>query len=318
MKVKFKKEKEGSAKLANQIVNANIREYLPKGNLKKYVKSIFHFDFTSDSPIHEYQEMLPNADTDFFERIIPSGCCELIMQSEQGFSMMVPDIKQESFLPKNFITPVMQSYVKLKQSKKVKVFGVRLFPWATKSFLKNSAEYSHFDIIDADNCVAATAGKDIRENLFNVDFNQGFLLIEKWLEEYLGIHGEIDEVVNEAINVILFKKGMLEVDELFKISNLTPRRVEQRFIDCVGMCPKQYCRLIKFQNIFQTINKGKVKNLLDVVYECGYYDQSHLIRNFKEFTGIAPKKYFKEQNVISTFLTGTNSLSFILNSQNTG
>lgn len=314
MKAKFKKENENSAKLANRIVNVNLQEYLPKGNLRKYVKSIFHFDFTSDSPKHEYQEMLPNTDTDYFERIIPSGCCELIMQSEQGFSMMVPDIKHESFLPKNFITPVMQSYVKLKQSKKVKVFGVRLFPWATKSFLKNSAEYSHFDIIDADNWIAVTASKDIKGNLFNVDFNQGFLLIEKWLEDYLEIYGEIDEVVNNAINIILSKKGMLETDELFKTFSLTPRRVEQRFIDCLGMCPKQYCRLIKFQNIFQTINNGKVKNMLDVVYECGYYDQSHLIRNFKEFTGIPPKKYFKEQNKISTFLTGTNSLSFILNS----
>lgn len=290
----------------------HFEEYRPVGELSKYVKSIFYFDFSQ-----EYNEITKLKDSVYnskvTERLIPSGCSDLIIQSTHGFSMSVPELKQEVILPKSFFTPVITVPVRLEQLASVRIFGVRLLPWATKSFFKKNNQYSGLNITDAEYLFTTSTGHELNLKLFNTDLQNGFLLLEEWLIEFLKKNGAIDEIVSDAIALMLKKKGVVELDKLLNQYGLTKRRIEQRFNECVGMCPKQYSRMIKFQSIFQAINTGKIKLLTDIVYECGYHDQSHLIRNFREFTGTTPKKYFSEQNLISNFFTSKNSPSFILN-----
>lgn len=289
------------------------QEFHPKTEISKYVKSIFYFDFTSESLQTRRFKFPKFIGSDISERLIPSGCCDLIIQSHHGFSMSASELKQKVVLPKTFVAPIMTRPVKLIQLENVKVFGVRLWPWATKCFLKKNNQYSGFDILDASNFFANDSGVNFYEKLFACDLQTSILHIENWANGYLEMNGTIDEIVKTAIQLILESKGLIELDKIFSKCNITTRRIEQRFIDCVGMSPKQYSRLAKFQNIFRSMNEGKIDSLMDIVHECGYYDQSHLIRNFREFSGTTPKQYFKELNYISTFLTTKKSISFLLN-----
>jgi AraC-like DNA-binding protein len=59
----------------------------------------------------------------------------------------------------------------------------------------------------------------------------------------------------------------------------------------VGLTPKVFCRIRRFQDILSRINAGKAVEWADVACACGYFDQAHFIKDFREFAGLNPTKY---------------------------
>jgi AraC-like DNA-binding protein len=74
-------------------------------------------------------------------------------------------------------------------------------------------------------------------------------------------------------------------------SGLSRRRLGQLFREQVGMPPKLYCRLRRFQDVVQQIARGGPVDWADVALAGGYSDQSHLAHDFREFSGITPGQY---------------------------
>jgi transcriptional regulator GlxA family with amidase domain len=72
---------------------------------------------------------------------------------------------------------------------------------------------------------------------------------------------------------------------------LSRRQFERNFKACSGFSPKLYTRIIRFQAAAKEYGM-QYQSLTDIAYRCGYYDQSHFIHDFKEFSGFHPKEYF--------------------------
>jgi AraC-like DNA-binding protein len=72
---------------------------------------------------------------------------------------------------------------------------------------------------------------------------------------------------------------------------LSPRRFIRLFRDSVGMSPKAYGRIQRFQAALPLIDCSETVDWADVAFDCGYYDQSHFIRDFRTFTGFSPSVY---------------------------
>ncbi|CAL1517678.1 AraC family transcriptional regulator [Chitinophaga sp. MM2321] len=103
---------------------------------------------------------------------------------------------------------------------------------------------------------------------------------KKGLEEYLEIQ--------QAIQIIFDHKGKIAVNKLARDLNTTERTLRRKFNDCIGISPKKFAKIIQFQTSLMQISTGGFSKLTDVVYENGYADQSHFIRNIKKFTGKKP------------------------------
>jgi hypothetical protein len=69
------------------------------------------------------------------------------------------------------------------------------------------------------------------------------------------------------------------------------RQFQRRFKQLSGFPLKLYARIIRFGAAMQRYGNN-FRSLTDIAYECGYYDQSHFIHDFKEFSGYHPKQYF--------------------------
>jgi AraC-like DNA-binding protein len=59
----------------------------------------------------------------------------------------------------------------------------------------------------------------------------------------------------------------------------------------VGLTPKVFCRIRRFQEVLARIQAQKQVNWIDIAYACGYYDQAHFIRDFQAFSGLNPSAY---------------------------
>jgi len=74
---------------------------------------------------------------------------------------------------------------------------------------------------------------------------------------------------------------------------LSPRRFIEVFRNEVGLTPKLYCRIRRFQNVVAMIHKLPEPDLADMALSCGYYDQAHFIHDFRAFSGVSPSAYLK-------------------------
>jgi len=70
----------------------------------------------------------------------------------------------------------------------------------------------------------------------------------------------------------------------------TTRRLSRRFADQVGLTPKRFARVGRFQRLIASITAGPVDWAQRAV-ECGYHDQAHMIHDFRDFSGLRPTQY---------------------------
>jgi AraC-like DNA-binding protein len=101
-----------------------------------------------------------------------------------------------------------------------------------------------------------------------------------------------DSVAQEAIETIEKYKGLITVEQLSHHLGLSRRHLTRKFKERIGMTPKQLCRNIRFKQVYKLIETASYNSWADVAVTCGYYDQSHLINEFKYFTGSSPDAYF--------------------------
>jgi AraC-like DNA-binding protein len=100
-------------------------------------------------------------------------------------------------------------------------------------------------------------------------------------------------------------KGQVTIESLSKEFNISARQLERKFSSAVGLSPKFFTRIIRFQNIFRLVQNKQINSLTMLSYESGYYDQAHFIKDFKEFSGINPRSFFnQEHDLTDLFLPG--------------
>lgn len=98
-----------------------------------------------------------------------------------------------------------------------------------------------------------------------------------------------DESIAYLVKTIVDSKGIVTIESILKNLSLGRRQIERKFLEHVGFSIKYYSRIIRFQSTLLT----QFKSLTDLAYTFNYADQAHFIREFKEFSGLSPREYFK-------------------------
>lgn len=82
------------------------------------------------------------------------------------------------------------------------------------------------------------------------------------------------------------------VAQLTDVIGMSQRRFLERFRSEVGMAPKLFARVQRFQSVVETVHSSSEVNWVDVAADCGYFDQAHFIHDFRAFSGFTPTAYF--------------------------
>lgn len=107
--------------------------------------------------------------------------------------------------------------------------------------------------------------------------------------------------IGDTIRSINQTCGAISIEQLASNACLSRKQFERTFIDCIGSTPKQFLRTVRFQ--YTLFNKSHFANLslTELAYKSGYYDQSHMISDFKHLTGMTPKQYFSNCDLVSDY-----------------
>ncbi|HVK97290.1 MAG TPA: AraC family transcriptional regulator [Flavisolibacter sp.] len=118
------------------------------------------------------------------------------------------------------------------------------------------------------------------------------IALEEFLLEYLQMNNPAPDVIDKAANLIVEKHGQVNINELCSQLYISRRQFERKFLYKVGLSPKFYARMRRIGYICYQIAGKKAVNWQDLYYDLDYYDQSHFIKDFTEFTGRSPREYF--------------------------
>lgn len=95
----------------------------------------------------------------------------------------------------------------------------------------------------------------------------------------------------QMVILIVQKNGLLKISELIDITGYSSRYINLLFETNLGCSAKQFCKNVKMHTLINELNRKQVDSLLDFSSKFNFYDQSHFIHSFKEFTGVSPKEY---------------------------
>ncbi|MHC1744894.1 MAG: DUF6597 domain-containing transcriptional factor [Syntrophobacteraceae bacterium] len=113
-----------------------------------------------------------------------------------------------------------------------------------------------------------------------------------------------DPFIAAAVAVIESDRGRVEVDRVARSVGLSTRQLERRFKERVGMSPKELCRISRFKNVYKQLDAIPFEGWASTALACGYYDQSHMIRDFKHYVGASPAAYFSKPVAAGRLFTG--------------
>ncbi len=93
---------------------------------------------------------------------------------------------------------------------------------------------------------------------------------------------------DEAVRVMVKRNGNVTMEEIASMACLSLRQFERVSRDRIGFSPKLFGRLSRFSKAYRIRESFPGTSWTRIAYECGYFDQMHLIRDFKVFTGALP------------------------------
>jgi AraC-like DNA-binding protein len=101
----------------------------------------------------------------------------------------------------------------------------------------------------------------------------------------------VDAAVGFALSEFAIRPEAARIAEVANRAGLSSKRLVERFRAAVGVAPKRYCRLLRFQGALNYAEQGRSVDWTRIAADCGYFDQAHFIHDFRQFAGITPTGY---------------------------
>jgi AraC-like DNA-binding protein len=138
--------------------------------------------------------------------------------------------------------------------------------------------------------IAGQNGSMLIEKLFDArDFSETVRALNATLS--LWFTHKSNKTVDYVIQKIIESQGNVSIHTICHSLAMTRQHLARLFQEYVGIRPKQFARVIRFQALLKNVDRSPNVNWADEAATLGYYDQAHLISDFRQFSGTSPEKF---------------------------
>ncbi|MGH9866581.1 MAG: DUF6597 domain-containing transcriptional factor [Candidatus Polarisedimenticolia bacterium] len=239
------------------------------------------------------------------EQVLPDGRSELI------FHLGDPFLRLDGPSGPQPQSPVLaagqiRGPLPLKPSGVVDVVGVRLSPAGGRTLLDAPASELAGLTIDLESLWGGEA-HELLARMQDTPRDDGRVdLLEHSLMRRLGTSRRRDAGIEWAVAEIEAACGRVDLAELARTLGRSRRQLERRFAAQVGLSPRTFARIIRFRRAVGAVRAlpaGEPPAWVDVALSCGYFDQSHMIRDFREFAGVPPRAFVRQPRSLSDLMS---------------
>lgn len=180
--------------------------------------------------------------------------------------------------------------VSIVQDGVIDLVGVRFKPGGLAAFLSLPCYEVSNQTVEL-NSVFGVGAIELENRLFDsVDTAQRVALLDNFFLQRLSLPTPY-EFARQVAESIEAASGIVSMKTLSSQVGYSIRTVDRLFRQCFGLSPKFYARVMRFQRALTLLSSDPQIDLTQITFECGYYDPSHLTREFTDFTGQAPSLY---------------------------
>lgn len=220
------------------------------------------------------------------QRTVPTGMMSLIFH--RGNRLL--SIHENELHPRAFLSGHEKTFADLEYTGQINMISVVFRPVGVRAF---------FDLpIITTNNLRLTAGDLEDKELFALensltsteDDRLCILMIEQFLLKRLTRLAEYNLKRIET-TVRLINLGQTDITTLADAACLSQKQFNRIFSEYIGSNPKEFSRTIRFQRALHILETQPQISFTALAYECGYFDQSHLIKEFRALSGYTPTEY---------------------------
>jgi AraC-like DNA-binding protein len=197
--------------------------------------------------------------------------------------------------PAQVIAGARSSFMVADTANMITTFGIQFKPGGAFPFLQMPASELNDQCVSLED-VFSMGVRSLRERLLEcATTQQKFASAEQWLLAQAVKRLEKHPAVLFATQQFLHSPTNQPLSSVLHRIGYSQRHFNQLFADEVGLTPKRFLRVRRFQSVINSIPRENVVDWADLAVRCGYYDQSHFVHDFRGFCGLTPAAYLSHR-----------------------
>jgi AraC-like DNA-binding protein len=238
------------------------------------------------------------------ERLLPDATTEIVinLRPEPKSLYHRDNFDDVQLFKKSWISGKQTRYIVIEAAKESSMMGVHFNPCGVFPFLGFGVSELTDQVLELDLLWGGTVNF-LREQLLDTPTVAGkFALLESFLASRFRGHPRTFRSVERAMQLMLRSPHGMAIRDFAAAIGITPKHLITQFDRFVGLKPKLCERIGKFQSVLGAVENHQRVDWAHVAAACGYYDQSHFIKEFKNFSGINPSVYLVDRSEYANYV----------------
>ena len=235
--------------------------------------------------------------------ILPDGAMELIVNLGDPQRLCSPDDpERQTVFRSSWVSGERTEPIVIAEAGYVHLLGIRLRAGGAWAFLGVPLREFSDQVVELDTILGPEASQ-LRDRLGEAPNDDARLdLAEKWLRQRIRSRTPPTRAVSHALGIIQLGANAARIGRMAEEIGISHKHLLREFERCVGLTPKVFARICAFQRVIHLVGQKAGVNWADAAARCGYYDQAHLIREFRAFSGFTPANYLSKRGPFLNYL----------------
>jgi AraC-like DNA-binding protein len=267
-----------------------LKTHIPRFPLNQFVDHFIYYE--GYNPEHS------------IDRFLPDGNTEIIIDFSDGPQYIYDNqtLKETQACHNVWASGVRTEYISIPSGKQAAMFVISFKKGMAYPFFPLPMNEMSDRVVDAD----LLWGNDfafLREQLFEINqIGLKFQAVESFLLKHFQGRFVFNPAVEYAVTEILRRPDQINLRRVSQNIGFSRKHFIGIFKQQVGITPKAYLKIIRFQKAISEIEERKKANWANISQDCGFYDQAHFINDFKFFSGFTPNEYVRRKNDILNYV----------------
>ncbi len=233
-------------------------------------------------------------------RLLPGTGTELMFHYGQPLRWK-NERGQAITVPRSHIMATRFGYYSLEPVSNMGFIAVRFRAGAFRHFCREAGHDLIDEFIDINDIWGHSGQKFGQQIIEAKTLEDRISIIEKVLMGFLEQYRRPEYWLDRAVRKVLYGYNAVSIEEVSKELCISERQMQRRFKEAVGITPKGFQRVSRFEAVMRHLLLNKEQSYLAAALEHGYYDQSHFIKECNAYVGEHPSLFLQEKNFMSHF-----------------